>query len=97
MIRAAEMDVKGSFDTRLSSAFSSSSSSASFTKTKISEHVGVPPKDLVLMDLYYEGDNSKHLRHFVAVDHRNQEVVLSIRGTFSLSEIFIDIAGFSSK
>ena len=40
---------------------------------------------------------SSHLRHFVAVDHANAKVVLSIRGTFSLSEMVVDVAGFSSK
>ena len=40
---------------------------------------------------------SNHLRHFVAVDHENEKVVLAIRGTFSLSEMVVNIAGFSRE
>jgi hypothetical protein len=86
MIAAAEMDVAGSFDSRLSR----------LTRTRISDHVGVPEEDIVLMDVDH-GGNQHHLRHFVAIDHANRQVVLSIRGTFSLSEIIVDAAGFSSK
>jgi hypothetical protein len=86
MIAAAEMGVTGKFDTRLSR----------LTRTRISDHVGVPEEDIVLMDVDSAGD-PLHLRHFVAIDHANRQVVLSIRGTFSLSEIIVDAAGFSSK
>jgi transposase-like protein len=86
MIAAAEMDVCGKFDSRLSR----------LTRAKISAHVGVPEEDIVLMDVDYGGD-ARHLRHFVAIDHKNKKVVLSIRGTFSLSEIVVDVAAFSSK
>jgi hypothetical protein len=86
MIAAAEMDVCGKFDSRLSR----------LTRTRISDHVGVPEKDIVLMDVDHGGD-PHHLRHFVAIDHANRQVVLSIRGTFSLSEMVVDAAGFSSK
>ena len=84
MILAAEMDARGKFDTRLSP----------LTRTRISEHIGVPEEDIVLVDVEYDGDGN-HLRHFVAVDHVNKKVVLSIRGTFSLSEVVVDIAAFS--
>ena len=86
MIRAAEMDVKGKWDNRLSR----------LTKSRISDHIGVPEEDIVLMDVDYAGD-SHHLRHFVAIDHANKKVVLAIRGTFSLSEVVVDVAGFSSE
>jgi hypothetical protein len=84
MIRAVEMGVTGRFDNRLNR----------ITQTVISEHVGVPEEDIVLLDVDYDGSGS-HLRHFVAVDHANKKVVLAIRGTFSLSEIVVDVAGFS--
>lgn len=84
MILAAEMDAKGKFDTRWSPV----------TRTRISEHIGVPEEDIVLMDVDY-GNDINHLRHFVAVDHQNKKIVLSIRGTFTLSEIVVDVAAFS--
>ena len=86
MIRAAELDARGRIDGRLQTV----------TKECISEHIGVPTDDIVLMDVDYGGD-SQHLRHFVAVDHVNKKVVLSIRGTFSLSEVVVDVAAFSRK
>lgn len=84
MILAAEMDAKGKFDTRWSPV----------TRTRISEHIDVPEDDIVLMDVDY-GNDINHLRHFVAVDHANEKVVLSIRGTFTLAEIVVDVAAFS--
>jgi hypothetical protein len=84
MIRAAEINVVGRFDNRLNQ----------LTRTRISEHVGVPEQDIVLLDVGHDGDGN-HLRHFVAVDHVNKKVVLAIRGTFSLSEVVVDIASFS--
>ena len=86
MIAAAEMDAKGKFDTRWSPV----------TKTRISEHIDVPEDDIVLMDVDY-GNDINHLRHYVAVDHTNKKVVLAIRGTFTLSEIVVDVAAFSRK
>lgn len=44
MIRAAEMDVLGKFDSRFSSV------------DKISEHCSIPKEDIVLMDVDYGGD-----------------------------------------
>jgi len=46
MIRAAEMDVLGKFDSRLSSV------------DKISEHTGIPEENIVAMDVDYDGDVS---------------------------------------
>jgi hypothetical protein len=86
MIRAAELDARGRIDGRLQAV----------TKECISEHIGVPTDDIVLMDVDYGGD-SQHLRHFVAVDHVNKKVVLSIRGTFSLSDVVVDVAAFSRE
>jgi hypothetical protein len=86
MIRAAELDARGRIDGRLQTV----------TKECISEHIGVPTDDIVLMDVDHGGD-SQHLRHFVAVDHVNKKVVLSIRGTFSLSDVVVDVAAFSRE
>lgn len=88
VIQAAELEVRD-FDV-------SSSLSSSMRRTSVAEHVGVPEEDLAIMDVDHSGDTST-LRHFVAVDHSNEKVVLAIRGTFSLSEIIKDVAGFSSK
>lgn len=84
MIAAAEMDARGNFDTRLSPLL----------KTRISEHIRVPEEDIIIADVDHAGDGN-HLRHFVAVDHANRKVVLAIRGTFTLSEIIVDVAAFS--
>jgi hypothetical protein len=48
MIRAAEMDVLGKFDSRLSPV----------TRTRISEHCSIPEDDIVLMDIDYGGNVS---------------------------------------
>jgi len=40
---------------------------------------------------------TNHLRHFVAVDQENKNIVLAIRGTFTISEVVVDAAGFSRK
>lgn len=87
MIRAAEMDLYGRLDDRISP----------LTKTRIGEHVGIPEDDIVLMDVDFYGADSNHLRHFVAVDREHQTVILTIRGTFSVSEVFLDVAAFSRK
>jgi len=66
------------------------------TRECISEHINVPGEDIVLLDVDYDHEtNHNHLRHFVAVEHANRKVVLSIRGTFTLSEIVVDITAFS--
>jgi hypothetical protein len=38
-----------------------------------------------------------NLKHFVAVDHAHKAVVLSIRGTFSIEEIVIDVTAYSRE
>lgn len=86
MIRAAEMDARGKLDRRLSP----------LTRQKISEHIDVAQEDIVLMDVDY-GGAADYLRHFVAIDHKHKAVVLSIRGSFSVSDMIIDVAGFSSE
>jgi hypothetical protein len=84
MIHAAQVDATGRLDGKLGQV----------TLETISQHIGVPAKDIVLIDVDYDGDTN-HLRHFVALDHEHGKIVLSIRGTFSLQEIVVDVAGFS--
>lgn len=95
MIHAAELGVRGQFEARTFNE-----------RASIARHVGVPEKDIVRMEVGYSSDSALAresdnrtstplLRHFVAVDHARRQVVLSIRGTFSLSEIILDVAGFT--
>jgi hypothetical protein len=85
MIHAAHVDARGHF---LSTA------TMAATKQVISQHIDVPPQDIIVMDVDYAGDY-QHLRHMVVVDHKHKKVVLSIRGTFTLDEIVMDAAAFS--
>ena len=85
MIHAAEVDARGRLD-----------APGFVTADAVSSHIGVPAEDIACLDVDYDGD-SHHLRHFVAIDHENQKVVLSIRGTFSLQEVIVDVAGFSKE
>jgi len=48
-----------------------------WTTRRISEHVGIPEKDLIVVDIEYYGD-AEQLRHFIAVDHENKKIVLTI-------------------
>lgn len=66
------------------------------TQQRIGAHCGIPAHDVIHMDIEY-GSRRNHLCHFVAVDHAHKAVVLSIRGTFSLSDLIVDATGFSSK
>lgn len=65
-------------------------------KQLISEHISVAEDDLLVTDLDFGGER-EHLHHFVAKDHANQVVVLSIRGTFSIKDLVVDAAAFTSK
>jgi hypothetical protein len=64
-----------------------------FLLGRISEHIGIPEKDVTMMNLC--DDQVEALRFFLAVDHVNKAVVMSIRGSFTVKEILIDIAAFS--
>eukprot|EP00536_Pseudo-nitzschia_multiseries_P006093 jgi/Psemu1/303843/fgenesh1_kg.125_\ len=61
--------------------------------SRISDHIGIPEIDIHPMNL--SDDQVDTLRFFVAVDHANKAVVLSIRGTLTVREIMIDVAAFS--
>ena len=76
---------------------------------RICSHVGVPHKDLVQQRLlddddddddnlkwYHHHDPSQQcVRHLVAVDHGHQEIVLAVRGTFTVAEIITDLTAHS--
>ena len=61
------------------------------TLKSISDHIGVPEEDIVMFAK--PGGSNDILRHFVAVDRKREQVILAIRGTFSVSEIVIDMDG----
>lgn len=84
MIRSVQIGIDGRWDSRANS----------MTRTLVSDHVGVPEEDIVSLDLDHDTEGY-HLRHFVAVDHINKQVILAIRGTFSFSEIVVDVAAQS--
>jgi len=87
MINAAEVDARGRLDGKVGRV----------TKETIGQHISVPPEDIVLMDVSNLDGDSNHLRHMVVVDHKHKKVVLSIRGTFCLEEIVLDVAAFSRE
>jgi hypothetical protein len=77
-----------------SSSFSENSfSDKEWLLGRISEHIGIPEENIYLMNL--SDDHVETLRFFIAVDHINKNIVLSIRGSLTVKEIIIDIAGFS--
>lgn len=86
MMQAAQLAVTGRYDSRWWGTGETT------TIARASAHTGIPPDDFVVWDVDYRGSDL-HLRHLVAVNHAHQEVVLSIRGTFSLAELVIDAAG----
>jgi hypothetical protein len=65
-----------------------------WTQQQVSDYIGLPQQDVVLMDVQYDSDATQ-LRHFVAVDHVHQKVVLAIRGTFCGSELAVDMTAYS--
>jgi hypothetical protein len=86
MMQAAQLAVTGRYDSRWWGTGETT------TIARASAHTGIPPSDFVVWDVDYRGSDL-HLRHLVAVNHAHQEVVLSLRGTFSLAELVIDTAG----
>ena len=66
------------------------------TLKKISSHVGVESSQIEYM-FVKSGGSVRCLRHFIAVDHNKKAVVISIRGTYSISGIFTDIQVYTSK
>jgi hypothetical protein len=92
MIRAATVDARGARFRDVAETVGQA------TLPAISNHIGVPTKDLLWVEVdfdYGPGPDDEFLRHLVAIDHAHKEVVLAIRGTFSVQEIVVDIASYS--
>ena len=66
------------------------------TKQRISEHIHIPEEDIIIMHIAYSR-YQQHLHHIVANDHTNKEVVLAIRGTFSIRDLLVDANAFTRK
>ena len=81
MMNAARVDAKGRIDGKVGRV----------SKESISQHISVPVDGIKLMDVSSIDGDPNILKHMVVTDHENQKVVLSIRGTFSLEEIILDI------
>lgn len=106
MIRAAEVDARGTFREVANGL-------GQDTLQTISRHIQVPVDDIVLIqiDQDYENENADKgssseddghetphvLRHLIAVDHGHRQVILSLRGTFSLQEVVVDIVSFTRE
>lgn len=65
------------------------------TKRQIVRYLRIEKDDIKFITP--PGGDSRLLRHFVAVDRDAKAVVLSIRGTFSVSGAVIDIKGFTKQ
>lgn len=65
----------------------------------IAKHVHLAPDGEVWFDDLTPGENANHesLRTIVVCDHSTKTVVVSIRGTYSLSGIIVDLAAFSEE
>ena len=66
------------------------------TQKKIGSHVGIKPSQIEYMFVKL-GGCVECLRHFIAVDHKKKTVVISIRGTFSVTGILIDLTFYTGK
>ena len=58
----------------------------------IAFHCNVPSADIRILDVD-DGCDMDVLRHFVAIDHATQSVVLALRGTLSISGALVDMKG----
>jgi hypothetical protein len=60
----------------------------------VMKHVCISDKnDIVVFDMDF-GEDLDCLRHYCAVDHAHKAVVLAVRGTYSVSSIMVDLAGY---
>lgn len=64
------------------------------TLTRVSEHTGIPVEDFAEWDIPYDGD-VRHLRHFIALNHKREKIILAIRGTYTHREVMIDFNGYA--
>ena len=104
MIRAAELDATGRLDPQ---RMISSGEGINMEVDVMAHHIGnLHMQDIHVFDPAIESNDDLELqdvsdvhllRHFVAVDHSSRKIVLSIRGTFSMSEVMVDVTAFSSK
>jgi Lipase (class 3) len=104
MIRAAELELEDRFDARLLGTPSQDQVRQHCCLKETDDIVsfdidydGDVSQCRVAGNLYnspFEYQSS-HLRHMIVVDHSHRNIILSIRGTFSLSEIAVDMAAFS--
>lgn len=81
---AARLDIKD----WISGKYLIDTPSEFITRQKVSQHVGIPESDMIMF--VKPGGSVQCLRHFIAVDHKNKEVILALRGTYSLSELLVD-------
>ena len=100
MIRSAEIDTKGSFTLSSSSLtvlLGNTDNSTERIQKRIVEYCNLQSlSDIVHMDIDHSSSNIDILRHFIAIDHTQEQIIVSVRGTFTLSEFFVDVAAFSS-
>ena len=64
----------------------------------IMKHIGIPnkPENIVVMKLKY-GEKLNYLRHFCVIDNKNKCIVLAVRGTYSVSSTYVDLAGYCEE
>lgn len=61
----------------------------------VKKYTALDEEEILVMDL--EGERINYPRHFIAIDHSVRAVVLSIRGTLSLSDVATDIVCSSTE
>mmetsp|Transcript_29978 Transcript_29978/g.115112 ORF Transcript_29978/g.115112 Transcript_29978/m.115112 type:complete len:563 (-) Transcript_29978:2280-3968(-) len=59
------------------------------SKEIIKKHTFVKSKDIVSIEL--DGESILYPRHYIVCDHEKKSIVLSVRGTFALSDVATDI------
>ena len=64
--------------------------------TRISEYLGIPKDDLVVMNVSYKSD-VKQLRYFIALDRSRRAIVLAVSGTYSCREMLLDANGYAKR
>lgn len=65
-------------------------------KKAIAFHSGIDVEDICMVEVN-DGGDMQLLRHFVAIDHTSQSVVLAIRGTLSISGALVDMTAMDCK
>lgn len=65
-------------------------------ETAIAFHSGIDVSDICIVEVN-DGGDMHLLRHFVAVDHTSQSIVLAIRGTLSVSGALVDMTAMDCK